>query len=382
MPGTIKNIGKNKWLVRLYFGTKASGKRDYRSKTVFGTRKDAEKVLVEMIRLKQSGNSPSKSSITYGEYMEKWLEGKEHDVKPKTLKDYKNHNRIHIRPYLGNYTLQKISRDDIQSFAKELDSKGLSYRTKKYILFVVESSLKEALDNEIISKTPYRNIKIKSGLKKEMLVLTADEAKRFLKAAELSTHKALFTLLLITGMRPSEAFGLKWQDISFEAKTISIRRKIDRNPDSLSEWSFGKLKNDQSRRMIPIPQEVIDDLLELKETQDSIKKGNKNYKDNNLVFCNSWGNPWSESSLIKNHFKPLLKAEGLPDIRLYDLRHTHATLMLSENQPAKVVSERLGHSSIRTTLDTYAHVLPGMQEEATNILSNKLFGKEDEEEQA
>jgi integrase len=377
VPGSIKNIGKNKWQVRLYVGKRADGKRNYKSKTINGIRKDAEKALMEMVSMKHKGNCPSKTSITFSEYVDKWLEGKEADVKPKTLKDYKNHNRLHIKPYLGNYTLQKISRDDIQGFVKELDNKDLSYRSKKYILFVVESSLTEALDNEIISKTPYKNIKVKSGLKKEMLVLTTDEAKRFLKVAELSTHKALFTLLLLTGMRPSEAYGLKWQDISFDAKTISIRRKIDRNPEALNEWIFGKLKNDQSRRMIPIPQEVVDDLIEVKKTQDHIKKGNKRFIDNGLVFCNTEGNPWSESSLIKNHFKPLLKTEGLPNIRLYDLRHTHATLMLSENQPVKVVSERLGHSSIRTTLDTYAHVLPGMQEEATNALCAKLFEKDD-----
>jgi len=117
----------------------------------------------------------------------------------------------------------------------------------------------------------------------------------------------------------------------------------------------------------------MEDIKEHQENQlEQIKKA-KTYNNQGFIFASSTGEPLNERNIVKRHFKPLLKKEGLPDIRLYDLRHTCATLLLSQGVNPKIVSERLGHASTTLTMDVYSHVLPDMQKEAADKLQNIIF---------
>lgn len=125
----------------------------------------------------------------------------------------------------------------------------------------------------------------------------------------------------------------------------------------------------------PLPSSVVRGLIEHKRRQAEERlKAGSDYKNLDLVFATAEGEPLMVQNLFRRHFKPILKAAGLPtSIRLYDLRHSCATLLLSANENAKVVSERLGHSTITLTLDTYSHVLPSMQQAASEKLESMLF---------
>jgi integrase len=138
-------------------------------------------------------------------------------------------------------------------------------------------------------------------------------------------------------------------------------------------WYFKEPKTPQSRRSIPIPRHLASQLKHhrSKQLEQRLKAG-ETYQNHDLVFATSLGTPLSIRNIERRHFKPILENAELPDIRLYDLRHSCATLLFSAGENAKVVSERLGHSSTAFTQDTYVHVLPSMQKEATKKLEGIL----------
>ena len=178
--------------------------------------------------------------------------------------------------------------------------------------------------------------------------------------------------MITTGMRPSEALGLKWPDIDLDSGRITVNRVLSRTG---KHWKLEEPKTARSRRTVPLSVSVIKDMKEHKKKQatEKLKKAENEYNDQGFVFADDIGEPLSDRNIIARHFKPLLKDAKLPDIRLYDLRHTCATLLLSAGENPKVVSERLGHANITLTLDTYSHVLPDMQQGAADKLEAMLF---------
>ena len=173
---------------------------------------------------------------------------------------------------------------------------------------------------------------------------------------------ALWHLLVNGGLRPSEALALRWGDIAEDR--ISIRHSLVRGIKGES-WRLEEPKTMGSRRTVTLPPETIAALPShrLRQEIEKLAAGTQ-YLDQDFIFATRNGAPADLHNMTKRHFLPLLEAAELPRIRIYDLRHTHATLMLSAGVPVKVVSDRLGHASAVMTLNTYAHVLPGQQEDA------------------
>jgi integrase len=166
----------------------------------------------------------------------------------------------------------------------------------------------------------------------------------------------LFALAITTGMRPSEYLALTWPDFDLDRGKVSVSKTLERGKGS---WHFEDTKRERSRRMIKLQNWVVA-LLRKSHEEGTVAEG----KTGELLFTSERGRPVLETKFVGRHFKPLLKAAGLPNIRLYDLRHTAATLALAAGVSPKIVSERLGHSSVAFTLEVYSHVLPHMQETA------------------
>jgi integrase len=170
-------------------------------------------------------------------------------------------------------------------------------------------------------------------------------------------------------MRPSEYLGLCWRDIDWDRGTVSVVRSLHRQE---GQWTFTDTKRVRSRRTVKLQTWVVELLRKLKDTADGAgAKYDSAFAD--LIFTTARDEPINEEYLVKKHFKPLLREAGLPNIRLYDLRHTSATLALTVGVAPKVVSEQLGHASAAFTLDTYSHVLPHMQEEAAAKMEAALM---------
>jgi integrase len=268
--------------------------------------------------------------------------------------------------------LDKLTPEQIQGMYFQMTDRGLSSSTIRNTHAVLNSALKQAVRWGKLFRNPAELIDLPRKEKNEMKVLSKEEATIFLDAIVNSGMKALFSLMITTGLRPGEALGLKWQDVDFDRNRNTVNRSLSR---SGGKWKLVEPKTASGRRSIPVPRTVMNDLHEHKNEQLAEKNSAKpnTYKDQGFVLATKTGEPLSDRNIISRHFKPLLKSADLPDIRLYDLRHTRATLLLLAGENPKMVSERLGHADTALTLNTYSHVLPDMQEDATRKLENMLF---------
>jgi integrase len=209
--------------------------------------------------------------------------------------------------------------------------------------------------------------------RKEMNALSPEETGRFLSAAEQDSYHALFVFAVTTGMRPEEYLSLKWSDLDLEARSVTVTRTLVWRKGG--GWYFGEPKTARSRRTITFPESAAKTLRahRAKQAEARLKMGT-DYALHQLVFATVDGTPINMRNLTLRHLRPILKRAGLSTkFRLYDLRHTCATLLLAANEHPKIVSERLGHASVTLTLDTYSHVLPSMQQAASDKLERLLY---------
>ncbi|MEN3332070.1 MAG: integrase [Blastocatellia bacterium] len=254
-----------------------------------------------------------------------------------------------------------------------MQGRGLSARTVRYTHVVINSAFKQAVKWRMLSRNPSAFVDLPRQARKEMQALSPEEAGRFLEAAAEDRYGVLFTLALITGLRSEEYFGLQWKDVELVKGVVTVQRTLVWRTKG-GGWYFGEPKTTKSRRNIPLPQMLVRRLTEhkVRQAEEKLKAGPE-YQKLDLVFATKKGGPLMHRNLLRNHFSPIVKRAGLPDsIRLYDLRHSCATLLLAAGEHPKVVSERLGHASITLTLDTYSHVLPSMQKAASEKLESLL----------
>jgi integrase len=360
-------------------GMDLHGKRIYHNQTFHGTKKEAEKQRTALLHQRDTGNLRKTSKETLSQYISKWLEEiASKRVAPRTYQDYKSYMEHHVYPLLGDVLLSQLRPLDVQLLINQLTEKGY-IRLARYVHSILRQALEQAVKWEMISRNPARNVSVPRQKHEEQHVLSHDEMRKFLNAALYDPYYPLFVLLLATGMRPGEAFGLQWNDIDLEHNRIAVQRSLDRTG---GKWSLKAPKTAQSRRSIPIPNEVSQILIQHGLTQSERKKKfGDNYQDFGFVFTAENGQPIYKQNFVRRHFKPILIKAGLStELRLYDLRHTCATLLLGEGIHPKIVSERLGYASVNMTLNRYSHVLPDMQQTATNAMGEVMFGKDMTEE--
>lgn len=372
MAGQIIKRGDRTWLVRIFLGRDGKGKRRYLNKTIKGNKKDAEIYLNKTLAEVSTETFIEPSSITLDGYFDKWLEAAARPrVSERTADGYADLLQRYIRGSLGHQRLNKLQPLDIQRVYGGMLVRGLSARVIRHTHSVLHNALKQAVKWGMIARNPSDLVELPKVPHKERRVLSPDEAVRFLAAAHTSLHGLVFEFALLTGMRPEEYLALKWADIDFERSTSTVRRALVRHKGS---WSFQETKTARSRRTIFLPTQLLHRLAAHKRQQAAqrLQLGSL-WQNFDLVFCSETGTPLSIPNLTYRYFRPILEKAELPRLRLYDLRHSCATLLLIAEENPKVVSERLGHSTIVLTLDTYSHVLPTMQQNATAKLEKMLY---------
>lgn len=342
------------------------------------SKSDAKEIAKQIERELEGGAEPFEHKATVGEYLDRWLKSAKQTVGPRTYQDYVGVLRLHVRPALGNKRLSAIKSLHVQELVDQMQEKRLASRTVRHMHEILCRAFKQAVKWRLLTTNPASTdlINLPKRTRKEMKSLDPEQAQKFLAQCEEDKQGLVFEVALISGMRPEEYLALQWSDLDFKRFTATVRRVIVWERWT-KDWQFAEPKTPKSRRTIPLPPYLMHKLLEHKRKQAEyrLKLGEK-YKHYNLVFASDAGTPISLRNLERRHFKPILVAAELPDIRLYDLRHSCATLLLSEGENPKIVSERLGHASIVLTLDTYTHVLPSMQQSATDKLERILKRKE------
>lgn len=375
---SLEKKGKDKWLVRVYCGRDENGKVKHFNEMFYGSKKQARAFEAVKKAELRSGVVLEHSNATVNEYLDKWLKiSAKPRLKERTFEDYTDYLHRYVRPKIGKIKLSKLKPLDIQAIYTEMLGKGLSPRTVRYAHAILSSSLKQAVKWQIITSNPATMVDLPRNHRKELKVLSPAEAKLFLETAREDKWSVIFSLALTTGMRPEEYLGLKWKNIDLDKATATIERVLVWRRRG-GGWSLQEPKTAKSRRTIPLPASVNSELKQhrRKQLEERLKLGSA-YQNHDFVFATEIGTPILSSNLMRRHFKPILKRAGLSEkIRLYDLRHSCATLLLAEGENPKVVAERLGHATVVLTLDTYSHVLPSMQKSATDKLENLLYRKE------
>jgi len=369
MAGQIISRGKNVWLVRIYLGRDETGKRIYLNKTIHGPRKAAQAWLNQRLTERDAGIAVKPAQQTLNEYLDRWLEtAVKPKVRPKTWMGYRSLLHNHIRPALGARPLAKIKPLEVQQAFQDMIDRGLSARTIEYTRMVLRQAFKQAIQWRLLTFNPCDGVQIPRRQRREMQALSPEQARRFLVVARGTRYGMLFELAITTGLRPSEYLALKWEDIDFERGTLSVVRSLDAMPGGGFRLEETKTRN--SRRVVKLLPGVLRALLEHRQAQQRLREeAGERWNEQGFVFTNAEGGPLDGHNLSSRHLRRILKEAGLPQIRLYDLRHTAATLALSAGVPVKVVSEMLGHSSVALTLDVYSHVLPHMQEDAARRMA-------------
>jgi len=359
--GQIIRRGTNTWLVRVYLGRDhQSGTRKYHNQTIHGPLREAQRLLNLKLQQRDKGPGSRAAVMSLNQSLEQWLtDVVKARVRPRTFKDYEALLRLYIRPVLGNRLIGTISQIDIQNLYARMFEHGLSARTREYTNAVLESAFRQAVRWRMLAEDPCVGIDLPRVRRKEIQALSVEECRKFLEIAAESQWFPLLALAMTTGMRPSEYLALKWTDIDGQRRTASVCRTIQ---VAGSEWTFDDTKRKRSRRIVKLQNFVVKALRAMKVAQESNGDGNS-FRSSELIFVSSIGLPLKQR-MVKREFRKPLAIAGIRPVRLYDLRHTAATLAIAAGVSVKVISDQLGHASISFTLERYSHVLPSIQDEA------------------
>lgn len=376
MAGSIKKRGKNTWRIRVALEPDANGKRRNYNATIYGSKDDAERAILDKLKERNQGILIQASAKTLDQFLDDWLsESAKPRLAESTYWNYEYLLKLYVRGVLGSRRLSSIKLRDIQKLYNGLTTAGRSPRTVRYVHAILNSAFSAAIKWHMLSVNPCSHADLPRMVHTEMKAFSRAEAKRFLKACDGDNLGPLLTLALESGARPEEYLGLKWSDLDFDKCTLTIQRTLVRRKSKGAGWYFGEPKTAKSRRTIPMGPEIFIQLRRVRAAQrELMMKLGAEYERNDLVFATDFGKPLDLKNIRNRNFARVLKAADLEGFRVYDLRHSMATLMLAEGVNPKMVSERLGHANIALTMDTYSHVLPDMQQEATARLGKVLYG--------
>lgn len=361
------------WRLRLDKGRDpVTGKRDmpYWPET-YPTERAAKRKQAELLANANKGQQADPNRMVVRELMLEWLEGESRrKVRPTTLEDYEAQVRLHVLPALGNARVQSLTTPILQRYYDGLLAAGKSRRLAQVALQRMRSALSYAVHMQYVPYNAATEVRVLAPERKEMKVWAPEQAGRFLDVARHHAYHPLWDLALNTGMRRGELLGLRWDDIDLERATLAIRRTVEPVRGGLT---VQRPKNGRER-LIELDATGVAILREHRARQGERRdKLGDTWEDPEIVLATNVGTYVTPTNVTRA-FIDLVARAGVERIRVHDLRHTAATLMLLAGTPIKVVSERLGHASIQITLDYYAHLLPAMQRESAEKVRRLLAG--------
>lgn len=338
----------------------------------------------------QSGDFFEPAKMTLAQWLDLWLKEYTGDKKYLTVKHYTAQVETHIKPALGAVKLGKLTAPQIQSFYNELGRTGhkiekkdkktgkvtvteepLSTKSVRNIHGILTKALNTAVDVGYLKTNPADRITLPRVEKKEIHPLTDEQVKAFYKAAENDEYCYLLRLIPFTGLRESEAMGLTWDCVDYNAGTIKINKQLVKRPNAAGGFTLAETKNSKIR--VIKPANTVMQLLKARERQQIEQRfragefwtgwNTEKERQTALVFTTLTGGNLSPQT-VYNHCKKILDSIGAGDRCVHDLRHTYAVLSLQNGDDIKTVQGNLGHATAAFTLDVYGHVSEKMKDDS------------------
>lgn len=359
--GTIYKRKDGRWTAAVSL---ENGSRRY----LYGkTRQEVARKLTVALRDKDLGVPATPERQTLGGHLEHWLDVTEPTIRYSTFKRYEEYVRLHVIPVLGKIRISRLTPQHIQELYALKLSEGLSPTTVNHLHAVLYRALGQALRWGLIARNVTDAVDPPRKSHTEMQTLNPEQAKQLLDSARDDRLEALYVLALTTGMRQGEMLALHWRDVDLNELVLQVRWTLERNR------VLGEPKTKKARRQITLTPLAAEALRrhKVRQYEERLAAG-RDWIDLDLVFTNQVGSYVDADNLRHRSFPRLLEEAGLPAMRFHDLRHSAATLLLSLGTHPKIVQEILGHSQISVTMDTYSHILPGLQEEAAAKLNALL----------
>jgi integrase len=312
-------------------------------------------------------------TLTFKGWAERWLEDKQREVRPASYEVYAGHMRRYLVPALGHFKLSEIRVPHINEL---LYSLPVAPGTKKSVRSTLRTCLQDAVRAELILTNPASLSRPPKATKRAAAVFSQQQARRFLDACEGHFMGLLLMTAVMTGMRQGELIGLRWHNVSLsQPPAITVAEAMQRKRGGQPRH-LGEPKTAQSVRTVPIPSFLAERLRHEQRRQTAIRRADPDWNPDGFVFVTRNGKPFHDKE-VYTQFSKLLERYQLPKLRFHDLRHTAATLMVEMGTPIEVVSKILGHSTIRLTVDTYAHISPVLMEQAAQRMNTLVDTQEE-----
>jgi integrase len=346
-----------------------------------GTRVDAESLACQLAE-RRARRRRAGSTMTLGDYLlGQWLPTREAALSPTTYARYLASVEHYLLPHLGHVQLRQLHADQLTSLYRRLAVDGsstggpLAAKTILNLHQLIRTALDDAVTRELILHNPALDLRPpdprkRPSARRRAASWTADELGAFLNATRATRHWMLFRLAAATGMRRGELLGLRWSDVHLDTGRLEITQALTAIGYTLS---FSLLKTKTSRRCITLDPDTVRQLTAWQAEQTAALAATGQPNRLGLVFTGHDGGPL-HPHLASQAFERAHRGLAVRPIRMHDLRHTHASLLLRDRVPIKVVSERLGHANPAFTMMTYQHVLPGMQDDAARVFATILSG--------
>jgi integrase len=380
--GHIRERSPGAFELRYSLGTDpATGKRRVATVTLRGSRKEAERELRRLLRALDTREHVDPSRITVREWLSTWLDATRAEVAPKSAERYSEIVNNFLAPARGNLQLAKLApvyiQDAYNGWASggRRDGKagGLAPLTRRHIHRILSSALARAVEQQLIARNPcdvFRK-RLPKVERREMATLTAEQSARLLAAVRHSHIYWPVLIALATGARRGEVLAIRWRNVDLDRRTVRIVESLEQTQSGLR---FKSPKTDRARA-VTLPSFTVDELRRLKQEQaESLLMLGVRQTGDTLVCARRDGEPLQPQSLTHEFPRFLARLKDFPRVRFHDLRHSHATQLLLAGVHPKVAQERLGHSTVTTTLDLYSHVTATMQEDAADRLDAAFRG--------
>lgn len=376
MQGSIRQRSEGSWEIIWELSRGADGKRRPRSKTIRGTKKAAQAELRRILTAIENGGYTEPTKITMAEYLDQWLRSAKSRVTGSTFDRYEKIVRCHLVPELGEILLSKLSALHLDSAYRKWEEGGrkdnreggLSAQSVVHHHRVIRAALGQAVRKHLIPRNVAEDADPPRVPRKEIQSLTEEETVALLAAVKDTPLYLPVLLAVATGCRRGEICGLKWANIDLDRGRLIVSRSLEVAAGAV------KLKEPKSGRSrpVPLPAFAVEALRRHKGEQAAHRLLlGPAYEHQDFVVAWPDGKPYHPDYITKA-FAKLARSRNLPTTRFHALRHTHASALLRADVHPKVVSERLGHSTIAITMDTYSHLIGGMGEEAARRLDEAL----------